>query len=74
MPKRKPLIDWYGTEIKVEPLMGSSGPCVDLEREWTEPVDYTLIKGEDRSSFDRLTPEQAIELGEWLREAAEAKL
>jgi hypothetical protein len=63
MPKRKPLIDHYGTEIRVQPLMGSIGPCVDVEL--AELFSMTTT---------RLTPEQAVELGEWLIEAAEAKL
>lgn len=71
---RKPITDHYGTEITVEPIFKSAGLFVYLEREWSESdatAPGTLV---DRESFDRLTPEQALELSEWLKEAAEAQL
>ena len=67
MPKS--ITDHYGTEITVEPLMGSIGPCVDMERRWTESV-YGVGTVE-HDSCDRLTPEQALDLADRLREAAE---
>jgi len=64
---RKPIEDYYGGEVKVQPLMASPGPMVDVEHEWTEhgkdgPVDC--------SQYFRLTPDQARELGKWLIEAS----
>lgn len=64
MPRKvEPITDHYGTEITVEALMGSIGPCVDIERRASNPERY---------DFDRLTPEQALDLADRLREAAES--
>lgn len=56
------MVDHYGYAIAVQPLMGSIGPCVDLE--WEDEAG--------NGSF-RLTPRQALELADLLKEAAHAK-
>lgn len=65
---KAPIIDLYGTEITVQPLMGSIGPCVDIERSWADKRS-PLGRAHDH---DRLTPEQALELADRLRGAAES--
>lgn len=64
MPKPA-LVDHYGTQITVEPLMGSTGPCVDIDVECT-----AQIRRPDTKDFYRLTPEQALELAQQLASAA----
>lgn len=52
--------------MKLRP--SSPGPMVDVERRWHVPG-----RRERRGDFDRLTPEQAIELGKRLIEAGEGR-
>lgn len=68
MSNRPPITDHYGTVISVQPLIGSTGPAVDVERSLWDPAT-----GKRRTDFDRLTPEQALDLADRLREAAESR-
>ena len=54
----EPVTDYYGRQLKPEPVMASIGPVVDLE------IDGV-------SEFFRLTPEKAIELGRQLQQVGE---
>jgi hypothetical protein len=60
----EPITDYYGRSLSVEALMCAPGPMVDLD------IKGPISDGE----FIRLTPEQAIEMGDRLREAGEAEL
>ena len=69
---RPPITDRYGTEITVEPLMSSIGPCVDLERSGVRLGSAAgATELSEFQEHDRLTPEQALDLAERLTKAAE---
>lgn len=65
-----PIIDYYGTAITVQGEVGCSvGFVVDLERDVSDGAEGAAGK---ENTFDRLTPDQAEDLGERLIEAAKA--
>lgn len=70
MKRPEPIEDYYGTEITVDLVYKSGGVFVYLERVTTEP-DPNGLHGAVVESFDRLTPEQALDLAERLKHAAE---
>ena len=71
-----PIEDYYGTEIKVDVVLTSPAPVVDLERSASPEMedaarDYVQGDGGIRvRSFDRLDPDQADELADRLKAAA----
>jgi hypothetical protein len=69
MKRPEPIIDYYGTAITVEGEIGCSvGFMVDLERDVSEGPAGAAGRS---NTFDRLTPDQAEDLGKRLIEAAE---